>query len=112
MRSTQTCPKCTGKKFAITENIRLPDREYDTYTSVVPAVTLATGANVAPRVGGIQGGGRALFGRLSSWICVACGYTEFYTHAYSVEGFEQLARQFPSEFRIVDGEPQGQGPFR
>ena len=112
MRSTQTCPKCTGKKFAVTENVRLPDPECTLTTTVVPAVTIATGAGALPRLDARNSGGRALFGRLSSWICVACGYTEFYTHAYSVEGFEQLARQFPSEFRIVDAEPLGQGPFR
>ena len=112
MRSTQTCPKCSGKKFAVTENVRLPDREYHTASMVVPAVTLATGAGAQPRLEAPSDGGRALFGRLSLWICVTCGYTELYTHGYSVEGFEQLARQFPSEFRIVDAEPGTQGAFR
>ena len=56
--------------------------------------------------------GTPIFGRLESWICMGCGYVEFYAHGYSPEGFEELAEQFPDQFRVVDAEPKGQGPFR
>ncbi|APR77366.1 Hypothetical protein A7982_02713 [Minicystis rosea] len=35
-----------------------------------------------------------------------------YAYEHSMEGFEQLAQEYPDQFRIVHAEPQGQGPNR
>ena len=47
MRTTATCPKCSGKKLIVVH-----ERGFLRDTKVI--------------------------GRFESWICAACGYTEFY----------------------------------
>jgi predicted nucleic-acid-binding Zn-ribbon protein len=98
MRSTQTCPKCAGKKFAVNSEFRFPDHQSSNGTDALPAITLANGST------------RRTLGRFETWICVGCGYTEFY--AYGAEDLEALARVHPEHLRIVDAEPRGQGPYR
>jgi hypothetical protein len=106
MRSTQTCPKCSGRKFAVTDEYRLPDREYDGMTQPMPAVSLDSEG--LPKRGASFGG--VATGRLESWLCLGCGYVEFYAKDYDLSVLEQLQRKCPGRFRIVDaGRPEGAG---
>jgi predicted nucleic-acid-binding Zn-ribbon protein len=94
MRATQTCPKCAGKKFAVTSEFQVPN------------ITYAGGRNTLPAIA-VEGGG---FGRFTTWICIRCGYTEFY--AYGCEDIEAIAKQHPDRLRIVDAGSPEQGPYR
>ena len=101
MRNTQTCPKCSGKKFAVVAELRQPDHDSSNMTQPFPAVTV--------RVPGFISDRRTL-GQFETWICGRCGYTELY--AYGLGDIEQVARQWPDQVRIVDATPRAQGPFR
>ena len=100
MRSSQTCPKCSGQKFAVTREFRQAPRSNSNATFQFPAITLEIKAL----------DDRIITGRFEAWLCMGCGYTEFY--AYGLEGVEQLAQQYPDQLRIVDARPPEQGPYR
>lgn len=101
MRTTQTCPKCLGKRFAVTDEFRQPDCETPNVTRPFPAFTIVTDQ---------RGLARETLGRFWTWICLGCGYTEFY--AYDIEHVEELAKRWPDRLRIVDARPPAQGPYR
>jgi len=101
MRSTQTCPKCSGKRFAVSAEFRQPDVDSGNRTLAFSAITVV----VASRAGH-----RITLGRLEAWICVGCGYTELYAHG--LDGIETIAKQYPDQLRIVDATPPEQGPYR
>ena len=102
MRSTQTCPKCAGKKFAVTPDFLQPHHEFPGNTHPFPPITIALQRESWNKE-------RMTFGRFEVWICVGCGYTEFYAHG--IEDIEQIADQYPDQWRIVDAGP-AQGPYR
>jgi predicted nucleic-acid-binding Zn-ribbon protein len=79
MRTTATCPKCSGKKLIVVH-----ERGFLRDTKVI--------------------------GRFESWICAACGYTEFY--AKDLADVDALASQWPEDVRIVDSTVPRTGPFR
>jgi predicted nucleic-acid-binding Zn-ribbon protein len=107
MRTTQTCPKCSGKKFAVTDEFRQPDYDSSNVTRPFSAITIPTGSSSR---GKCSYEGRKALGQFETWICVVCGYTEFY--AYGLDDIEHVAKQYPDHLRIVDATPRGQGPFR
>lgn len=49
-------------------------------------------------------------GQFTSWICLGCGYTEFY--AGNLDGIEALAASHPDKIRIIDAAPESQGAYR
>jgi predicted nucleic-acid-binding Zn-ribbon protein len=49
-------------------------------------------------------------GTFESWICAACGYTEFY--AKDLHDLERFAAEQPNDIRIVDAASPARGPFR
>jgi len=103
MRSTQTCPKCAGKKFALTDEFRQPaGRESSDMTVPFPAIAIEVKPGWVPKL--------VTSGRFQAWICIGCGYTEFY--ASGIEGIEQIAKEHPGRLRIVDAGPPKQGPYR
>ncbi len=106
MKSTQTCPKCAGRKFATIDEFQIPDLRDRAERAAhgVPAVTIESkpdrwGKTSATTVGSLE-----------QWICMGCGYTEFYTR--DLEMVAEAARQFPHRVRVVDAGPHKQGPFR
>jgi predicted nucleic-acid-binding Zn-ribbon protein len=106
MRLTQMCPKCSGKRFAVTAGFRQPDHYSSDSTCALPAITVALGPS--PQEQSHQG--RVSYGFFETWICLPCGYTEFY--AYGLEGIEKIARDHPDQVRIVDSTSPEQGPYR
>ena len=109
MRATQTCPKRAGKKFAVSTELKLRDENSSSGTYALPAITIQLPSRRAP------------LGKLETWICTRCGYTEFYAYGigeintlarYGIGDLNALARQYPDQLRVVDAEPQGQGPYR
>jgi predicted nucleic-acid-binding Zn-ribbon protein len=107
MRSTQTCPKCAGRKFAISEEFRQPDHATPNTTSPFPAITIVAHRPAEERTGPWA---RKTVGTFETWICVGCGYTEFY--AKGLDDIEALAKQHPDRLRILDAGSVKQGPYR
>ena len=103
MRSNQTCPKCVGQKFLVTDELRQPDERGDG-THALRAVTLrwenVFGEGVRPELG-----------RFETWICLRCGFTELYAQKLPHD-IEAIAKQHPDQLRIVDAGPPKQGPYR
>jgi predicted nucleic-acid-binding Zn-ribbon protein len=104
MRSTHTCPKCAYKKFATTTEFRQPVHR-STATEPFFAVTLNETQGMP-----FFGSSTKPLGGFETWICLGCGYTEFYAHGLT--GVEELAKQHPEQLRIVDARSPGQGPYR
>jgi predicted nucleic-acid-binding Zn-ribbon protein len=96
MRTTATCPKCSGKKILVAE-LRDDTGDFPHRARPVPVVAW----NVGPI---------STIGRFESWICAACGYTEFY--AKDLGDVDELAAQLPNDVRIVDSASPKKGPFR
>jgi len=94
MRTTATCPKCSGKKIVVTElRVARPS------VSRIPAAAYDVAWRLPEEAGGFE-----------SWICAACGYTEFY--AKDLGDVDRLAAEHPKDVRIVDGTIAARGPFR
>ena len=105
MQSTQRCPKCSGRKFAVSAEFRQPLNGTSNLSYPSTAVTIEIkghGMRVPDR--------RITTGRFESWICLGCGYTEFYAHG--LENLEALAKQHPDQLRIVDAGPPEKTPYR
>ena len=100
MRTTATCPKCSGKKIVVTE-LRHPASETG---RIVPIPVAACEAR------SLFGLGDDVVGRFESWICAACGYTEFYAKDFG--DVDKLAAKHSDDVRIVDGTIPARGPFR
>jgi hypothetical protein len=98
MRTTATCPKCSGKKMMVVDVRQNPA---DPRNQLVPAIAalpvIAFNAKQwlasAPR----------MLGRFEAWICIACGFTELYAEDLGAIDVEELAAQYPDDVRIVDG---------
>ncbi len=103
MRATQTCPKCTGRRFAVIAELRLPAHDSSNGIQPFPVATVET-------EGGWIAHGRVSVGHFETWVCHGCGYTEFY--ARDQRQLVQLAEQHPEQVRIVDASGAAQGPFR
>lgn len=108
MRTTNTCPKCHEKKLAVIGNVRHGPYDPNNITIAIPAVTVALGGEPARYV--VTADGREALGWVESWICIACGFTEFYAHSYKAEDFDRLAREHPEQVRIVNAKPRE--PYR
>jgi predicted nucleic-acid-binding Zn-ribbon protein len=104
MRTTATCPKCSGKKIIVTD-LR------HTHYSARRGESLETIPAVSVAVRGFFGGTRVC-GGFESWICAACGYTEFYAKDLDLDDVDRLAAQWPEDIRIVDSAAPKRGPFR
>ncbi len=71
------------------------------------AVTVVTVTTLGLRVLGSM----PPLGHFETWICLSCGYTELYAHGIPVN-IASIVEKHPDQLRIVDAEPQGQGPYR
>jgi predicted nucleic-acid-binding Zn-ribbon protein len=102
MRSTQTCPKCSGRKFAVNEVFRQAPTPHSTDTRPFRAITID---RAKP-----HNDTYLATGYVESWICLGCGYMELY--AYQIEHLKALAAEHPDQLRIVDAGAPEQGPYR
>jgi predicted nucleic-acid-binding Zn-ribbon protein len=108
MRSTQTCPKCSGKRFAVAKEFRQGAAGSGRQDWTVPfhAIAVPTSAVSADEE---NSDGARKTGHFKTWICLDCGYTEFY--AYGLAGIHELADKYPDRLSIVDATPTD-GPYR
>ncbi|MGK3990109.1 hypothetical protein WME99_44105 [Sorangium sp. So ce136] len=75
MRATRQCPKCGGSKLYVCEN-RQPDEQS---SNTILCFRVATVPVSAKTVGTKQGTPhRTEVGAFQTWICAACGFTEWY----------------------------------
>jgi len=106
VRASQRCPKCHGENLYVCENHQ-PDEDCSNLTHPfrVTAVQLST-----EETGGKHGTShRTHVGTYETWICAACGYTEWY--AVDKEGLlERLAKIRNSGVRLV--RPPAKPPYR
>jgi predicted nucleic-acid-binding Zn-ribbon protein len=93
MRETQTCPKCSGKRLAVSE---LRDQEGRT----IPAIAIIGGWQMVSE----------FRGTLENWFCLRCGYAELYVR--NCGQLDAIAEEHPKQLRIVDAEPPKKGPYR
>jgi predicted nucleic-acid-binding Zn-ribbon protein len=75
MRTNARCPKCSGTKLFVCENTQ-PDWDssnvvHPFHVTTVERSTDETGAREGSRY-------RSHVGRYETWICAACGFTEWY----------------------------------
>jgi len=101
MRHSHTCPKCSGKKFVVNSQVRMPEYHSANATGPIPGLTLS---DVSRRdAEGYCRSDRQVVGRIEAWICLGCGYTEHYTQGLGTEErLAQLAAQYPQLLHIVD----------
>jgi predicted nucleic-acid-binding Zn-ribbon protein len=107
MRATLSCPKCSGHKFAVTDEFRQPDQGVSDLTKPLPAVTVVAHRPDEDRTGPWA---RKTAGKLETWICLECGFTELY--AKGLDEIESLAKQHPDRVRVLDAGPGNKGPYR
>lgn len=125
------CPKCSGQKFAVMPKFQQPYE--DVATIPFPPLAVAFPKNKWTGIGK----NLETFGHFETWICLGCGYTEFYAReledleqiiARINESLEQLKlpgsaeKKLPEHLmepirdtlgvHIVDGAAGRRGPFR
>jgi predicted nucleic-acid-binding Zn-ribbon protein len=88
MRTSNTCPKCSGRKLVVAG----PRYSNEHGWFLIPV---------------IPEGSRGYY---ESWTCAACGYTEFYAMALS--DVDEIAAQYPDVVRIVESGEPSRGPYR
>lgn len=98
MKASGQCPKCGCTRLYVVHPVSQP--AHDSINIVVPmAVTCADVPS--PAVGGTDDNmHRAEIGRFETWICSACGLTEWYARNVKT-AFEALARMSP-HVRVVE----------
>jgi predicted nucleic-acid-binding Zn-ribbon protein len=101
MRSTQTCPKCSGQRLAVMDEFRQPEAGSSS-TTVVVVVAIEAEGMFRGNAGGL--------GSFETWICLGCGYTEFY--ARRLKGIEALAEKHPDRVRIIEPTSPKRDPYR
>lgn len=105
MRTSQTCPKCHGRKFLVAPDVVQPDSDSinGTHSFVVTCEYMQTGAGSFLSTGYE----RVVAGKFEAWICAACGYTEWYAKL-DAKAVEQLVTS--RALRVVDA--TSPTPFR
>lgn len=104
MQSTLECPKCSGQKFAMTGEFRIPRQDCANMTAPFPPIAfdwLPSSRTCRQRT---------TVGTVATWICLGCGYTEFY--ARNLDGVVAVANQHPDQVRIIDATPGSLGTYR
>lgn len=91
MKQSLTCPKCDGRKIVHVDRMQLP---------VFAPGFAATPATLPVAVQrGIWSGARAL-GSFETFICQACGYTEWYAHTPETLPLDN------GDVQLIDNEPK------
>jgi predicted nucleic-acid-binding Zn-ribbon protein len=102
MRTTATCPKCSGKKMMVVDLRQYPGESLTLRRIPVVAFHVKQWLLSVP----------SALGRFEAWICVGCGFTELYAEDLGDVDVEELAAQYPDYVRIVDAAVSERGPFR
>lgn len=106
MRTHSRCPKCNGTKLYVCTNHQ-PD---DDGLNYVHAMTITAVTIPQSQTGSSYGTSfRTHAGTYETWICAACGYTEWYAQDRE-HMLQKLATIPESGVRIVDGDPKA--PYR
>ena len=100
MRSSQKCPNCARQKFAVTDKFRQPGHRASNDSHVDSAITIQDGV-----------WGMKALGVFETWICLHCGFTEFYARDLPRD-IEAIIEDHPDQLRVVDATPPKQGPYR
>ena len=104
MRINQACPKCHSTQVWIIDSVVQPTS--DSYGMNPLVVTTA----MMPETNWLVGPLRMSAGTFEAWICVQCGFTEWYAKNAN-EKLAELAQLPDSGVRLLDtGAPRG--PFR
>lgn len=106
MRTHSRCPKCNGTKLYVCTNHQ-PDDDSQNFRHEMAVATVL----VSKYTTGAERGNewRSEVGTFETWICAACGYTEWY--AQDPERAMQILAKLPEAgVRIVDSSPKT--PFR
>ncbi len=97
MRSAQTCPECSGKRFLVMAKLQ---------------VVTARGPGSVPALMVINSDEVKSSGTFETWTCQGCGYTALYASGIDFTRLDALCRTFPEQVRVVDARPPEQGPYR
>lgn len=81
MKTSHTCPKCSSRRFLVMGEFLLPDQQSSNGTAPMPAFTVKSERTAGPS-------DRELVGHFETWVCAACGFTEWYAG-----GLQALALQ-------------------
>jgi predicted nucleic-acid-binding Zn-ribbon protein len=103
MKNTNTCPKCQSRQLWLIDQVNQPD-----VTRAGPGVPMrVTTAGIDTPLGGYY---ELEAGRFEAWVCVLCGFTEWYAKEAN-EVLAKLARYPGGGVRLIDTSGQ-RGPFR
>ena len=97
MRSTQTCPECSGKRFLVMPKLQVISQR---------------GTGIAHALVVNKGWSGEHSGTFETWTCLGCGYTALYASGIDLTRLDELCREFPEQVRVVDATPPKQGPYR
>lgn len=101
MKDSLECPKCKNRKLICIDPYRIH------YKGGVGS----TGKEMSLVYGQKAGEGWKVewsdLGRVATWICGACGYTEFWSHS-----FQQVRPDPERGVHFVDGDNPPQGVYR
>lgn len=104
MKLSQACPKCQSRRLWVVEGMNVLDPESS--NTVVPFRVVTKGVPSEPKIPDRRISG----GTFDTWICAACGFTEWYAKNAAAE-LSELAQVPGSGVRFIDTTPQ-RGPFR
>ena len=106
MRTHSRCPKCNGTRIYVC-HVQQPDGES---SNVIYPFYVATSPIPKEEIGAEKGSAyRTHAGHYETWICAACGYTEWYARDPE-HLLEKLAKHFHSGVKVIDS--ASQTPFR
>lgn len=97
MRTHSRCPKCNGTKLYVCENHQ-PDDDSQNHRHPLAVMTVLVSKQVTGASRGTDW--RTEAGTFETWICAACGFTEWY--AKDPERLLQLLASLKEDVRIVD----------
>jgi predicted nucleic-acid-binding Zn-ribbon protein len=100
MKTTARCPKCSGTKLFVCANVQpawdFVNGVHPFHITTIELSTDETGASEGSRF-------RSHVGRYETWICAACGFTEWY--AQDAQGLlDRLAKIPGTGVRVVGGD--------
>jgi predicted nucleic-acid-binding Zn-ribbon protein len=102
VRLTNICPKCSRQKFAVTKKFTQPLHPATSGRTTFAAITVERGGLM---------GIRQELGMFEAWICLHCGFTEFYAHDLPHD-IEAIIKDHADQWLVVDATPPDRGPYR
>jgi predicted nucleic-acid-binding Zn-ribbon protein len=106
MRTQSRCPKCSGTKLYVCEN-QQPESDSSNGISAFRVIAVPISQDDTGAKDGSSY--RTHVGSYETWICAACGYTEWYAKD-DEHLLEKLSKIRNSGVRFVDG--SAKAPYR